>query len=105
MSPFTVAYGVDKAKVRDAVLGAARAVPFTMAEDNAHKTQVWMTGFGDSALNFELLVWPTVEAVKRPGVDAGGLRLGDRRRLARRRNRNAIPSNGCPLTQPVQPRR
>jgi len=65
--PFTVAYGVDKAKVRDAVLAAAQAVPFTMPEDELHTTQVWMTGFGDSALNFELVVWPTVDAVKRPG--------------------------------------
>jgi small-conductance mechanosensitive channel len=64
--PFTVAYGVDKARVREAVIAAARAVPFTVAETDKRKTQVWMTGFGDSALNFELVVWPTVEAVKRP---------------------------------------
>jgi small-conductance mechanosensitive channel len=64
--PFSVAYGVDKAKVRDAVLAAARAVPFTLPESEATKTQVWMTGFGDSALTFELVVWPKLEAVKRP---------------------------------------
>ena len=64
--PFTVAYGVDKAKVRDAVLAAARAVPFTLPETPEQKTQVWMTGFGDSSLNFELVVWPKIEAVKRP---------------------------------------
>ena len=64
--PFSVAYGVDKARVRDAVLEAARAVAFTLPDDEQHKTQVWMTGFGDSALNFELVVWPKVEAVKRP---------------------------------------
>lgn len=27
-----------------------------------------MTSFGESALNFELLVWPKVEAVKRPAA-------------------------------------
>ena len=64
--PFSVAYGADKQKVRDAVLEAARALPFTLPDDDAHKTQVWMTGFGDSALNFELVVWPKLEAVKRP---------------------------------------
>lgn len=64
--PFTVAYGVDKTKVRDAVLAAARAVPFTLPDSPQQKTQVWMTGFGDSALNFELVVWPKLEAVKRP---------------------------------------
>ena len=64
--PFTVAYGVDKARVRDAVLEAARSVPFTLPETPERKTQVWMTGFGDSALNFELVVWPKLEAVKRP---------------------------------------
>ena len=64
--PFSVAYGADKARVRDAVLEAARALPFTLPDDEARKTQVWMTGFGDSALNFELLVWPTLDAVRRP---------------------------------------
>ena len=64
--PFTVAYGVDKTRVRDAVLEAARGVSFTLPETPEQKTQVWMTGFGDSALNFELVVWPKLEAVKRP---------------------------------------
>ena len=64
--PFSVAYGVDKAKVRDAVLAAARTVPFTLPDTENQKTQVWMIGFGDSALNFELVVWPKIDAVKRP---------------------------------------
>lgn len=64
--PFTVAYGVDKARVRDAVLAAARSVPFTLPEDETHRTQVWLVGFGESALNFELVVWPQLSAVKRP---------------------------------------
>ncbi len=63
---FSVAYGVDKARVRDAVLEAAHTVPFTLPDDDRRKTQVWMTGFGDSSLNFELVVWPKLEAVKRP---------------------------------------
>ncbi|MBL8530210.1 MAG: mechanosensitive ion channel [Hyphomonadaceae bacterium] len=64
--PFKVAYGADKEKVRDAVLEAAHLVPFTLPDDGARRTQVWMTGYADSALNFELVVWPTLEAVKRP---------------------------------------
>lgn len=64
--PFSVAYGEDRGRVRDAVLAAARASPFTLPETDQRKSQVWLVGFGDSALNFELLVWPTQEAVKRP---------------------------------------
>jgi len=64
--PFQVAYGADKEKVRDAVLAAAHEVPFTLPDTPTQKTQVWMTGFGESSLQFELVVWPTLEAVKRP---------------------------------------
>ena len=63
---FQVAYGADKEKVRDAVIAAAHDVPFTLPDTPTQKTQVWMTGFGDSAMTFELVVWPTLEAVKRP---------------------------------------
>lgn len=66
--PFDVAYGSDREKVRDAVLAAARSVPFTLPESEAHRSQVWLVGFGDSGLKFELLVWPTLEAVKRPAA-------------------------------------
>ena len=66
--PFTVAYGVDKTRVRDAVLAAARAVPFTLPDTEARRTQVWMVGFGDSSLNFELVVWPTEKAARRPSA-------------------------------------
>ena len=64
--PFVVAFGADKERVRDAVLEAARDVPFTLPETSTRRTQVWLVGFGESALKFELIVWPTLEAVKRP---------------------------------------
>lgn len=64
--PFGVAYGVDKALVRDAVLEAAHKVPFTLPDTETRKTQVWLVGFGDSSLNFELVVWPTFDSVRRP---------------------------------------
>jgi len=66
--PFSVAYGADKAKVREVVLHAAKDVPFTLPDEGPRRTQVWMTSFGDSALNFELVVWPTLDAVKRPAA-------------------------------------
>lgn len=66
--PFSVAYGADRGQVRDAVLAAARASPFTLPETESRKSQVWLTTFGESSLDFELLVWPTPEAVKRPAA-------------------------------------
>lgn len=65
---FSAAYGVDKDRVRDTVLRAAAEVPFTLPDEGSRRTQVWLTGFGDSALNFELVVWPTLDAVKRPAA-------------------------------------
>jgi len=66
--PFSVAYGADRACVRDAVLKAARESPFTLPETEQRKHQVWLVGFGESGLDFELVVWPTPEAVKRPAA-------------------------------------
>lgn len=66
--PFSVAYGAARGEVRDAVLKAARTSPFTLPETDQRKSQVWLVGFGDSSLNFELLVWPTQDAVKRPAA-------------------------------------
>ncbi len=65
--PFSVAYGSDKEKVKAAALEAARSVPFTLPDEDGHRTQVWLTRFGDSSLDFELVVWPSLAAVKRPG--------------------------------------
>lgn len=64
--PFSVAYGADRGEVRDAVLAAARTSPFTLPETETRKSQVWLVGFGESGLDFELLVWPTQAAIKRP---------------------------------------
>jgi small-conductance mechanosensitive channel len=66
--PFTVATAADRKTVREVVLDAARRVPFTLPETEEHKIQVWMTGFGDNCAKFELVVWPTLDAVKRPGA-------------------------------------
>lgn len=65
--PFHVALGADKELVRQAALEAANAVQFTLPEIGRQKTQVWLVAFGDASLKFELVVWPSLEAVKRPG--------------------------------------
>lgn len=65
--PFVVAFGTDKTLVRAAALEAAASVPFTLPDTEDRRAQVWLVGFGDWALNFELVVWPKLEAVKRPG--------------------------------------
>ncbi len=65
---FGVAYGTDKELVKKAALEAADAVPFTFAKEGPRRTQVWLVGFGDSSLDFQLVVWLTADAVKRPGA-------------------------------------
>ena len=66
--PFGVAYGSDLELVRKAALEAAANVKHTLASGETRAPQVWLTAFGDSSLNFELIVWLTSEAVKRPGA-------------------------------------
>jgi small-conductance mechanosensitive channel len=66
--PFGVAYGTDKELVRKAGLEAAAAVAFTQTDMPARQPQVWLVAFGDSSLNFELVVWLKPEAVKRPAA-------------------------------------
>lgn len=68
--PFGVAYGTDKDLVRKAALEAAAEVPHMLKGRNAKPPQVWLVGFGDSSLDFELVVWLSPEAVKRPSAVA-----------------------------------
>lgn len=49
-----VAYGSDIEQMTRILLEVARQHPGVLDEP---KPRVWMTGFGDSSLNFELLVW------------------------------------------------
>jgi small-conductance mechanosensitive channel len=64
--PFGVAYGSDKEKVREAALAAAGRVSGVI-EDDRRRSELWMTGFGDSSLNFELLIWVGPKAIRSPG--------------------------------------
>lgn len=62
---FSVAYGSDKNLVKRAALEAAKQVEYTLHMPGKEPT-VWMTGFGDSSLEFTLGVWVMPSQVKRP---------------------------------------
>ncbi len=64
--PFSVAEGSDVALVREVVLEAACALPFTRPDDHFRKTQVWLTGFRGAGLDFDLVVWPRLESSRHP---------------------------------------
>ena len=61
--PFGVAYGTDPNKVAKIAKEAALSVPSTI-EDAFHPIQVWFEGFGDSSLNFVLVVWIRMHKLK-----------------------------------------
>src|SRR6266581_3485961 len=52
--PVGVAYGSDVEKVRDTLIAAARANPQPLPDP---APSVFFVGFGESSLNFELVVW------------------------------------------------
>ncbi len=66
--PFGVAYGTDKDKMREIVIAAAMEQPYTLADTPQRQPSVWMKGFGDSSLDFELLVWIKPEYATSPGT-------------------------------------
>lgn len=63
--PFGVAYGVDKELVREAALAAAHSVKGTEFSEG-REPDAWLVGFGDSSLNFELVVWVGPECISAP---------------------------------------
>jgi small-conductance mechanosensitive channel len=54
--PFGVAYGSDKQQVREAGIEAAKSVEGTIFGPG-RDPEVWLVAFGDSSLDFELVVW------------------------------------------------
>lgn len=64
--PFGVAYGTDCERLRDILLEAADGVPYTLKDNADRKTQLWLVRFGESRLEFELVVWLTAEGIHRP---------------------------------------
>ncbi len=63
--PFSVAYGTDKELVEKAAVEAAMNVECTIS---SHPTlappKIWFTKFGDSALEFDLVVWVNMYGVQ-----------------------------------------
>lgn len=66
--PFGVAYGTDKNTVKRAALEASAELPFTLTLEGPHRPQVWLTEFGASSLNYELVVWLSGDATVRPAA-------------------------------------
>jgi small-conductance mechanosensitive channel len=64
--PFGVAYGSDKDLVREAGIAAALSVEGTVNSAN-RAPDVWLVSFGDSSLNFELVVWVNHALMVSPG--------------------------------------
>ena len=63
--PFGVAYDSDKDVVKAAVLQAAASIDATVS-DGRRQPEVWLVDFGDSSLDFELVVWVGGHAVDAP---------------------------------------
>jgi len=61
--PFGVSYDSDPDEIAKIATETARQIP-TTAEDDAHPINVWFEGFGDSTLNFSLLVWCRMTQLK-----------------------------------------
>ena len=58
--PVGVSYSADPKQVEKLLLDAAKDNPNVI---QSNPPQVWFTEFGDSSLNFELLVWTDVRSV------------------------------------------
>jgi small-conductance mechanosensitive channel len=83
--PVGVAYGTDVEKLRMLLLEAAQEHPKALKDP---APTVHLTGFGDSALNFELVVW-TQEMTHRPRQFRSDLNFAIERKL--RENHIEIP--------------
>ncbi|GBU09731.1 hypothetical protein AwWohl_08690 [Gammaproteobacteria bacterium] len=66
--PFRVSFDVDKEIVREVVLAAAEDLPHTLKGVSGRNPSVWLVGFGEYGYKFELVVWLTPRAVKRPNA-------------------------------------
>jgi small-conductance mechanosensitive channel len=64
--PFGVAYGSDKELVKKAALEAAAEVSYTLTNMKGREPDVWLVEYGDSSLNFLLLVWVNRQGARRP---------------------------------------
>ena len=65
--PFGVAYGSDKLVVREAGIAAASTIEGVLLDEAGREPDVWLVGFGDNSLNFELVVWVGKSLTGAPG--------------------------------------
>lgn len=65
--PFGVAYGTDKHLVKEAGIAAALSVAATVREAG-REPNVWLVRFGESSLDFELIVWVGADSIGSPGM-------------------------------------
>ncbi|WP_210543039.1 mechanosensitive ion channel family protein [Rhodoferax sp. PAMC 29310] len=63
--PFGVAYGTAKELVREAGIAAALKVP-GVVHHKEMQTAVWLVAYGDSSVNYELIVWADRDLTTRP---------------------------------------
>jgi small-conductance mechanosensitive channel len=64
---FGVAYGTDKELIRRIIVDAALSLPYTLNLTERQYPQVRLKNFGESSLDFELVVWVKAEWANRPG--------------------------------------
>lgn len=64
--PFGVAYGTPKELVREAAVAAARRVDGVLDEPG-HEPTAWLIAYGDSSMDYELVVWANRKLTTAPG--------------------------------------
>jgi len=63
--PFSVAYGANKQLVKEAAIAAALSVTGT-GSDLGREPDAWLVKFGESSLDFELVVWVGSDLIVTP---------------------------------------
>lgn len=63
--PFSVAYGADKQLVKEAAIAAALSVTGT-ERVQGREPDAWLVKFGESSLDFELVVWVGSDLIVSP---------------------------------------
>ncbi len=101
--PFGVAYESDRAAVREAVLAAARASPFTLPETETRKKSGLADRFRRFQPQFRTAGLADPGRGQAPGSHARRLYLGHRRRAGRRGHRDPLPPDRPARAQPVRP--
>ncbi|HHL31994.1 MAG TPA: mechanosensitive ion channel, partial [Oceanospirillales bacterium] len=64
--PFGIAYGTNKDLVKKAALEAASKVQYTLTNIQGKEPDVWIVEFGDSSVNYVLIVWVAHYGLRRP---------------------------------------